>query len=103
SLTNPGDESAWVKWTATGRVDGVSIELDGHTGALGALLEGQTVVIDTDPRVRSARLGGVDVTGDLGSYGFAPIPAGETVPVDIEMVGGGTLQASFRPRHDRAW
>lgn len=102
-LTNPGDESAWPTWTAVGPVDGVSISLDGHEVSYGELLEGQTLVINTDPRVQTAWLNGVDVTGDLDSYDFAPIPAGETVDVAIEMVGAGTLQASYRPRHDRAW
>jgi len=102
-LTNPGDEVAWPTWTVTGPVDSVQVSVDGHSVGYGELIEGDVLVIDTDPRVQTATLNGVDVTGDLDSYDFAPIPAGETVPLDIVMVGGGTLQASYRPRYDRAW
>src|SRR5699024_5601860 len=103
SLTNPGDEVAWPTWTVTGPVDSVQVSSEGHSIGYGSLIEGDVLVIDTDPRVQRATLNGADVTGDLSSYDFAPIPPGETVKLDITMVGGGTLRASFRPRFDRAW
>jgi len=103
TLTNPGDEDAWPLWTVTGPVDSVDVAVDGRSVGFGELLEGQVLTIDTDPRVQRAMLDGADVTGQLTAHDFAPIRPGETAHLDVSMVGGGTLQASFRPRYDRAW
>lgn len=103
SLTNPGDEVAWPVWTVVGPVDSVEVSVAGHSIGYGSVAQGDTLVIDSDPRVQQAFLNGADVTGSLTSYDFASIRPGETVPLDIVMTGGGTLQASFRPRFDRAW
>lgn len=103
SLTNPGDEDAWPTWTVTGPVDSIAVAVDGHTVGYGPLVEGQVLIIDTDPRVQRALLDGTDVTGNLTSFDFAPVRAGETAQLDITMTGGGTLQAAFSPRYDRAW
>lgn len=103
SLTNPGDEVAWPVWTVVGPVDSVEVSVAGHSIGYGSIAQGDTLVVDSDPRVQRAFLNGADVTGSLTSYDFASIRPGETVPLDIVMTGGGTLQASFRPRFDRAW
>src|SRR5699024_8597359 len=101
TLQNPGDESAWPTWTVTGPVDSVQVTVDGRSIGYGALIEGDVLVIDTGNR--RATLNGEVVTGQLSTFNFTPIPAGGTVPLDIALPGGGTLQASFRPRYDSAW
>jgi hypothetical protein len=68
-----------------------------------ALVEGDTLVIDTDPTVQCAWLNGVDVTAQLGSADFAPIPAGEDRTLSLALVGAGSVQAEIRPRYYKAW
>jgi hypothetical protein len=68
-----------------------------------ALTADDILVIDTDPTVQSAWLNGVDVTSQLGSADFAPIPAGHELPLSLTMAGTGSVEAAITPRYYRAW
>lgn len=104
TLTNPGDLEAWPVWTVDGPGENVTIGVNGQQVSYsGALLAGDSLVVDTDPTVQTAWLNGADVTGDLSSDNFAPIPAGSDVPLSLSMLGTGKVTAEIRPRFYRAW
>lgn len=109
TVQNPGHLEAWPTWRATARPDGVGVTAVtvGISGQLVTfpqpLLPGQTLEIRTDPADQRAFLDGVEVTSLLSTFDFAPIPAGQSVPLELEMTGDGTVSASFYPRYLRAW
>lgn len=108
TLTNPGDVDAWLTFTATadaGGITSVDLGVDGRVVEVPiALTSGQSVTVDTSPSGRWARMGdGTDVTAQLGEVDFAPLPAGESVPLTLTMTGTGTVDVSFTPRYWRAW
>ena len=104
TLTNPGDVDAHVKWTVRGPFSSVSVGVGGAlvTAPITAV-EGQTLVIDTDPAVQAAFLDGTDVTAQLTSAEFGVLPPGEAVPLSLTMAGTGIISAEFTPRYLRAW
>lgn len=102
TLTNPGDIDAWLTWTVTGPVDSVEISAAGGDLAYGAVGDGDVLVISTGPTRPVAELNGVDVSGSVDPWDPRPIPAGESSPMGIDMVGGGSIRATFIPRHFRA-
>lgn len=103
TLTNPGDVDANVVWRAVGPIDSLELEAAGGALGYGSLSQGETLLISTDPTRPQAWVDGVDVSGTVTPWDPRPIPAGETVHLDVVMTGGGTLQASFRPRYYRAF
>lgn len=107
SLHNPGDVDGYLTWTIKGGDSGGltsgTIAADGGTLEFGAVGEGETLVIDTDPTRPVALLDGVDVTGSLDVWDPRPLPAGVTSDLSISLVGNGTIRASFTPRYLRAW
>lgn len=106
ALTNPGDVDGWLVWTIKGTGSGLtSVEIEAAGGGLGfgAVAAGETLRIVTDPTLPTATLDGVDVTGEVDPWDPRPIPAGETSPLAITLVGEGTAQASFIPRYLRAF
>lgn len=103
-LTNEGDLEAWPVWTIKGPLTSVTVGVDGATIQWNvALAEGDTLVIDTDPTIQAAWLNGVDVTDQLGTANFAPIPAGYELPLSLTMAGTGSVEAAITPRFYRAW
>lgn len=108
-VTNPGDLEAWPLWRATARPGGsgvtsVQVGVSGQLVSFGQpLLAGQTLEIQTDPTDQRAFLDGEEVTHLLSTFDFAPIPAGESVPLQLAMTGDGEVTASFYPRYLRAW
>lgn len=103
-ITNEGDLEAWPVWTIKGPVTSVTVGVDGATVQWNvALTADDTLVIDTDPTVQCAWLNGVDVTSQLGTANFAPIPAGEELPLSLTMAGTGSVEAAITPRYYRAW
>jgi hypothetical protein len=103
-MTNQGDLEAWPVWTVKGPVTSVTVGVDGRTVQWNvALTASDTLVIDTDPTVQCAWLNGVDVTAQLGSADFAPIPAGHELPLSLTMAGTGSVEATITPRFFRAW
>jgi len=104
AMTNEGDLEAWPVWTIKGPLTSVTVGVDGRTVQWNVPLTATDIlVIDTDPTVQSAWLNGVDVTAQLGSADFAPIPAGHERPLSLTMAGTGSVEAAITPRHFRAW
>lgn len=109
-IANPGDVEAWVTWTIDGPLGDLDVTLTApgmSDGTLGIpdVLDPNTLVIDTDPRVATARLNGIDITEQIDPWDPRPVPArGEqTLGVSAVITGDGTLRATIRPRHRRAW
>lgn len=103
-MTNEGDLEAWPVWTIRGPLTSVTVGVDGSTIQWNVtLVEGDILVIDTDPTIQCAWLNGVDVTDQLGTANFAPIPAGVELPLSLTMAGTGSVEAAITPRHYRAW
>lgn len=104
TVTNPGDVEAWPSWEVPGPFTALSVGVgDRQVSYNVPVLAGQVFRIDTDPRDQTAFVDGDDVTGALGSYGFAPIPAGQSVPLNLSMAGVSNVTARFSPRYYRAW
>jgi len=104
TLTNPGDVDAWVMWHVEGPASNVSLGVGGQVVTFpGEVPEGQVLAVNTDPMDQLAYLGGVEVTGQLGSYGFAPIPAAGDNRLDLSIDGPGTVRVTLLPRYYRAW
>lgn len=103
-MDNPGDVEAWPVWTITGPVDTVSVGVAGRTVTVPfPLLEGESLVIDTRPTEQTAFKGTTELTSSLGAADFAPIPAGDSRPLSLSMVGAGRVEARLVPLFLRAW
>lgn len=105
TLRNPGDEDAWVQWGIGGPSTAFSVGVDGHPISAGLNIDdGSLLTIDTDPRVQLAYLDGVKVPfREFTSLDFARVPAGESVPISISVVGSGLITATFRPKYVRGF
>lgn len=109
-VPNPGDVTAWIVWTAQGEMNDLDLTLispgqsDGSLG-IPDVIAGDTLILDTDPRVATAKLDGVDVTDQVNPWDPRPIPPGETQRLIVSTVitGDGFLRAEVRPRYRRAW
>lgn len=106
TLTNPGDMESWITWTIEGPMTSFDLEIGGHhiAGAI-TVASGDTLTIETSPLNQIAYLSdGTKVTRDLTSADFAALPAtGLPVTVGIDVVGTGTITASFAPVYWRAF
>ena len=108
TVSNPGDVDAWPKYTITGPVSEFSATIAGGVvSSVTEVVAGATLVIDTDPTVQRAVLtvSGVDsnVTRDLVEVDWRPVPAGDSVSLDVTLIGTGSLLVSVSPRYYRAW
>ena len=104
SLYNPGDEPAYPIWEIVGPTSQATITVDGRSINIPfAVPSGSKLVIDTNPEVLSAVLGGVDRTQDLGSADFAQLPVGDVSTMSLNVVGSGYVSVRFTPRYYRAW
>lgn len=100
TITNPGDVEVYGVVTLNGPLDSVTIGLDGRVvGWPTALLSGEWVKIDMRPDQQFAvDQAGNDVTDQLTSFDFAPIPPGVDVPLEITVVGvGGSVTMEITP------
>lgn len=102
-IPNPGDVDAWPIWTFIGPLTDLSIEFNGGSLGVPDVAAGQTLVINTDPRVATATRNGADVMGLVDPWDPRPIPDGGQAPVGIEMTGTGLVRVSLVPRYYRAW
>lgn len=105
ALGNPGDVDAHLVWTIKGTGAGltsVRIQAAGGDMLYGPIAAGSTLTIRTDPVSPLATLNTTDVSGAVSPWDPRPIPAGETSPLLVTLVGEGTAQASFTPRYLRA-
>ncbi|MEV5163834.1 phage tail protein [Streptomyces werraensis] len=114
TVTNPGTVDVWPVWRVTGPASAItfsrddtgdSFTLDMAATAHGALLEGQTVTISTDPpRVRSDS--GENLINGLNwpTAVLWSLPPGET-PVTFQLDGadeGSAVDLEFYPRYETA-
>jgi hypothetical protein len=98
-ITNEGDLEAWPVWTIKGPLTAVTVGVDGATVQWNTTLTADDIlVIDTDPTVQCAWLNGVDVTDQLVTADFAPIPAGLELPLSLTLAGTGSVEAAITPR-----
>lgn len=108
TITNPGDVEAWPKWIYRGPATSASVGVDGEVVDIPlALLAGESITLDLNPYEQSAikrtALGvESDVTDQLGTFDFSPIPAGESVPLEIELIGtgGGSVELQLTPLYE---
>ena len=108
TMDNPGDIEAWPVWRVEGLdgagvtdvVLGVGDRQIAYPGPIGL---GQVLTVDTDPLDQQVYLDGVNVTGDLTEWGFAPVPAGAGASLSLSMVGASEVRASIHPKYYRAW
>lgn len=104
TMTNPGDVDAFPTWTAIGPLADIVVGIgDALVTVPFDLTEGETLVIDTDPRHVQARLDGTPVTAELGFQRFKPIPPGGAVPIHVEASGNGSVSCSLVPLYFRAF
>lgn len=102
-LPNPGDVEAWPIWTFIGPLQNISVGFNGGEVALPNVAGGQTMVVNTDPRVATATRNGADVMGLVDTWDPRPIPAGGQAVMDVDVEGTGIVRASLEPRYYRAW
>lgn len=102
-VANPGDVDAWGTWTFYGPTPRFSAVVDGQRLAGDfAIRSGDYVTIDTHPTRQAALTAdGTDVTDRLSSFGFAPVPAGDRVPVQVLTYGQGMARLDLSPRYYR--
>ena len=104
TISNPGNEPAYLKWTLIGPFPSVSVGVGGAVISVPFTLNtGDVLEIDTDPAGQYATLNGVDKTRDLGFQLFAPVPARGESPLVITSSGTGTVKASLTPLYWRAF
>lgn len=103
TFTNPGDQPAFVTWTAVGPLTNIRFGVDGHfLGGPINVSATSKLVIETDPLRQIAFLDGVKVTRQLTEVDFAPLPSGVNVPISIAVVGTGLVTGTITPRYARA-
>lgn len=108
TVTNPGDVDAWPIWEIVGPFGGFSVGLGASSVAYsGPVAAGETIVIDTTPRMRTIRDGdGVDRWAGATEVDFQPIPPGEHVDLSLTLTGANAdtrIRLEFTPRYRRAW
>lgn len=119
TITNPGDLDAWPRWTIVGPSTTTSIGIPGRTISVPFNIPtGKALQVDTDPSLQTIVYGDwvpnnltgfgtiaspVDKFSDMGAIDFAPIPAGEAVPLSVVINGAGVVLMELTPRHFRAW
>jgi hypothetical protein len=104
-INNPGDVEEWLVWELVGPwLAGTELGVGGVLFTIPfAIPDGAVLVINTDPRAAStATLDGADYTKQLGLVDFAPVPDGADLPLHIEAVGDGSVEAWLRPSFFRA-
>lgn len=131
-IDNPGDVESYPRWfvdgeatTATVGVDGVVVNIpfavpagkclivESDPDLIGATLydiSPAQLALDPDKRKKpSDRIIGVDLlnpvdkTAALGEADFAPIPAGQSVPLSLTIGGAGAVEVLLPTYYRRAW
>lgn len=105
-VPNPGDVDTFPLWRVNGPFTTAQVGVGGRIIDIPFALEaGRTLTLDTRPQAYSARLDdGTDLTGRLGvRREFAPIPAGRSITLSLQMQGAGSVTATITPRYERAW
>jgi hypothetical protein len=105
TIDNPGDVEMWPQWVLSGPITSAAVGVNGHIVQYAvAIPDGQYRIIDTRPdHLTIVDQAGADRLADLGQAEFAPVPAGASVPLDISVVGAGTVTMIANPLYQRAW
>lgn len=108
SITNPGDEPAWLDWRVDGPSASTVIGVGDDVITVPALAAGEWRSLRTHPYGRvMLDQNGDDVTGTLGdSSRFAPVESGEDVALNVEMTGaslGAKVAVSLTPQYLEAY
>jgi hypothetical protein len=109
TVANPGDVDAWATYTFHGPIDYWSVGLgDGFLGSL-PVPAGYRLEVFTDPSQQYALLTNeatgdmVDVTPQIGSIDWRPVPRASAEPLRLTIQGAGTLDVELRPRFNRGY
>lgn len=103
TISNPGDEPAFLVWTIRDALTAVELGIGDRVIDVPFAVEaGEVVRIDTDPRNLTATRDGDDVTALLGLQPITPVPPGGSVSLHVEGTGSGSIEAELVPLHWRA-
>jgi hypothetical protein len=107
TFDNPGNVDAWPTYILAGPLS-YSIRTGGGLIEGPALAVGDTLVIRTEQRYQDAILTRADgsvtnITPDLTSIDFRPIPKGGSVPLMLTTTGSGSVTVIVEPRYTRAY
>ena len=102
---NLGDVEAWPVWTVAGPFTSAAVGVGGQQVVIPfTLTAGQSVTLNSDPSAFTAtREDGTDVTALLGQAQWSSVPPGSEVPLNLNLVGAGTVTLKLTPRYLRAW
>lgn len=110
TLDNPGDVEGYAVWTVEaigGDIESVTVGVGNRLTTASFLIpEGESITIDPRPGPRGKSVydsRGRRRTNELSARNFTSIPAGQSVPLSLEIVGSGRVTATLVPRHYRAW
>jgi len=111
SLDNPGDVPAWATYRIDGPATSFSITTDSSEPDVAGdivLLEGEWLVIDTNPTAQTAFLyttesNYTDVTGELSAYNPRQVGVGLETEFSVTLFGEGSLTITLTPSYFRAF
>lgn len=127
AIDNFGDVESYPRWFIDGEVTAAAVGVGGVVVNVPFTVPyGQCLVIESDPSLElgatlyditvtgagkkpSARIIGtdlinpVDKTTDLGEADFAPIPAGQQVPLSLTLTGSGVVECLLPSLYRRPW
>lgn len=101
-IDNLGDVDAYMRWELTGPFSSATVGLNGMTTTVGSTLEGEVVILDTDPTNLTATRDGEDIMTTLGAFEYEPVPPGTNIELGLGMTGTGSIAAHFTPRYLRS-
>jgi hypothetical protein len=104
-ITNSGDVEQWPVWTFYGATPRFSARVDGQliAGEF-PIADGDWIRVDTRPYKKSALTSaGINVTRDLTSRRFAPVPSGADVPVEVLTYGDSQSTLTLTPKFFRGY
>lgn len=124
-IDNLGDVPSFIRWFIDGpALAGTSVGVGGKLVTVPfEVPDGKCLVIESDPVAIGATMydvinsGGkpservigvdmmnpVDASGDLGEADFGSVPPGRSVPLQIQLQGGGLVEAYVPNLYKRAW
>lgn len=100
---NPGDVEAYPTWQLDGPFSSATVGVGSTQVAIPfAVPAGESLFVDT--RTRSVVSStGERRTKDVTAAGWAPIPPGDEVPLNLTITKGGRVTMRLTPNYFRAW
>lgn len=131
-IDNPGDVESYPRWYIDGETTSAAVGVGGVVVRVPfAVPAGKCLIIESEPDLIGATLydislielslpadqrkkpservigvdlvNPVDMSAELGEADFAPIPAGSSVPLSLELTGAGAVEAMLPTRYRRPW